>query len=72
MAAITPLFKKIIDDTPSRVAHEVRKEWNAMVTRVAALDASSATAQDLITAMQLSKKIVTSLELPSLPEAPTV
>jgi hypothetical protein len=72
MAAITPLQKKIIDDTPSRVVHEVRKQWNAMVVGVAALDASTATAEDVITVLQTCSKIVTTLELPSFPEAPTV
>jgi hypothetical protein len=64
MAAITPLSKKIIDDTSSRVAHEVRKQWNDMVAVVAALDSSSATVGNLITALQTLEQIVTSIELP--------
>jgi hypothetical protein len=70
MAAITPHSKTIIDDTPSRVAHEVRKQWNAMVVAIAALDSGSATAANIITALQTLKKIVTSVEPPALPEAP--
>lgn len=64
MAAITPLSKKIIDDTSSRVSQEVRKQWNQMVAVVAALDSSSATVGDLITALQTLQQIVTSIELP--------
>lgn len=64
MAAITPLSKKIIDDTSSRVSQEVRKQWNEMVAVVAALDSSTATVGDLITALQTLEQIVTSIELP--------
>lgn len=65
MAAITPLSKTIIDDTPSRVAHEVRLQWNTMVTAIAALDSSTATAGDIVTALQTLKKIVTSIQGPA-------
>jgi hypothetical protein len=64
MAAITPLSKKIIDDTSSRVSQEVRKQWNEMVAVVAALDSSTATVGNLITALQTLEQIVTSIELP--------
>jgi hypothetical protein len=71
MAAITALKKTIVDDTPSRVAHEVRKEWNALVDRIAALDSGTATVANLITEMQKAKKIVTSRELPAPPASAT-
>jgi len=70
MAAITPLKVTITDDTPSRVAHEVRKQWNAFVAAVAALDSSTATTSQIVTAMQLAKQVATTLELPE-PPAPS-
>lgn len=72
MAAITPLQIKIVDDMPSATVREMRKQWNKLVTDIAALDASTATAEDLIEALQGLKKVVFSRELPDPPYAPTV
>jgi hypothetical protein len=71
MAAITALQKKVIDDTGSQVVQEIRRQWNYFVENVAALDGSTATAAQIVTALQLSLKVVTTLELPVPPQPPT-
>jgi len=69
MAAITALTSNpIVADTPSAVVGEIRKQWNAFVANVAALDSSTATAAQIVTALQLSVQVITSFD--HLPPAP--
>ena len=69
MAAITALKVQVVDDEPGATAREVRKQWNAFVEAIAAVDGATATTAQIVTALQLAKKVVTSLELAALPRS---
>lgn len=69
--AITPLKIEVADDTSSRIAQELRRQFNALIDEIAALDDGTATAGDIVLALQKAKKVVVARELPQPPQFPT-
>jgi hypothetical protein len=61
--------KKINDDTPSRVAHETRLQFNALLTAVNASTDYASLKSGIIAACH---KLITTRELAAPPASPTV